>query len=105
LGRPIQERKRGTGPGRACARLDASGGEQSARAPDPVRFALVGGLGRRSCHLAVGIKHDSLAFLTSPLTEANMSHNAWLWKEAGETMYLWAAAGVSIGVVFAVVAL
>jgi hypothetical protein len=34
-----------------------------------------------------------------------MSHNAWLLKEAGETMYLWAAAGVSIGVIFAVVAL
>ena len=67
-----------------------------------MRFALVGGLGRRSCHLAVGIKHDSLASLTSPLTEANMSHNAWLWKEAGETMYLWAAAGVSIAVIFAV---
>ena len=49
--------------------LDASGGEQSARAQDPVRFALVGGLGRRSCHLAVGIKHESLAFLTSPFDE------------------------------------
>jgi hypothetical protein len=34
-----------------------------------------------------------------------MSHNAWLWKEARETMYLWAAAGVSIAVIFAIVAL
>jgi len=34
-----------------------------------------------------------------------MSHNAWLWEEAGEIMYLWAAAGVSIAVIFAVVAL
>ena len=34
-----------------------------------------------------------------------MSHNAGLWKEARETMYLWAAAGVSIAVIFAVIAL
>lgn len=34
-----------------------------------------------------------------------MSHNAGLWKEASETMYLWAAAGVSIAVIFAVIAL
>jgi hypothetical protein len=34
-----------------------------------------------------------------------MRHNAWLLKEARETLYLWAAAGVSIAVIFAVVAL
>jgi hypothetical protein len=34
-----------------------------------------------------------------------MNHNAGLWKGASETMYLWAAAGVSIAVIFAVVAL
>jgi hypothetical protein len=34
-----------------------------------------------------------------------MNHNAGLRKEAGETGHLWAAAGVSIDVIFAVVAL
>jgi hypothetical protein len=34
-----------------------------------------------------------------------MNHDAGLWKEAGETVYLWAAAAVSIAVIFAVVAL
>ena len=34
-----------------------------------------------------------------------MNHNTKLRKEAGETGYLWAAAGVSIAVIFAVIAL
>ena len=34
-----------------------------------------------------------------------MNYNAGLWKKASESMYLWAAAGVSIAVIFAVVAL
>jgi hypothetical protein len=34
-----------------------------------------------------------------------MNHHAEPSKEAGETMYLWAAAGVSIAVILAVVAL
>jgi hypothetical protein len=33
-----------------------------------------------------------------------MTHNTGLWKEAS-AMYLWAAAGVSIAVIFLVVAL
>ena len=34
-----------------------------------------------------------------------MDHYAGLRKEASETRYLWAAAGVSIAVIFALVAL
>jgi hypothetical protein len=39
------------------------------------------------------------------LLHGGMNHNAGLWKEASESMYLWAAAGVSIAVIFAVIAL
>jgi hypothetical protein len=34
-----------------------------------------------------------------------VKHNEGLLKEVGTTIYLWAAAGVSIAVIFAVVAL
>ena len=68
-------------------------------------FAEVGGLGRRAAPFGYGGINRFPRVLSRPLTESEMSHNAWLWKEARETMYLWAAAGVSVAVIFAIVAL
>jgi hypothetical protein len=47
-------------------------------------------------------QHDSLVAYDRG---SEMKHNEGLLKEVVATMYLWAAAGVSIAVIFAVVAL
>ena len=39
-GQSKNEKKRGTGPGRACARLDASGGERVRQSTGPCAFRL-----------------------------------------------------------------
>jgi Flp pilus assembly protein TadB len=68
--------------------------------------------GHRSIEAAhetdLGRRRQSMSTVAQALrqrTEGQMNHNAGLRKAASEMMYLWAAVGVSIAVIFVLVAL